>query len=117
MRRLIVPVLAALAVSGVALGTAVAQGAGGEDGPKKPSMHDLYRNSSLPKSHADFSHYRYRPPGDKVIEQPDAFRLLFQTKEGQPDGYAERRGTSVFYYDRYGKLQQIQPLPEDATTN
>jgi hypothetical protein len=48
-----------------------------------------------------------------VIEQPDAFRLLFQTKDGQPDGYAERRGTSVFYYDRYGKLRQIQPLPED----
>ncbi|AQS91418.1 hypothetical protein [Gluconobacter albidus] len=111
MRRLIVPVLAVLAVSGAALGTAVAQDA--DDGPKKPSMHDLYHNSSLPKSHADFSRYRYRPAGDKVIEQPDAFRLLFQTKDGQPDGYAERRGTSVFYYDRYGKLRQIQPLPED----
>ncbi|EHH68205.1 hypothetical protein [Gluconobacter morbifer] len=109
MRRFLVPLLATFALTGVAL----AQEA--DDGSKKPDMHDLYRNSQLPKSHADFSRYKYRPRGDKVIEQPDAFRLMFQTKDGQPDGYAERRGTSVFYYDRFGKLTQVQPLPEEDT--
>ncbi|QDH17139.1 hypothetical protein [Swingsia samuiensis] len=100
----------------VIAGRAFAQDAGGGDGDdaKKPNMHELFRNSAVPKSHADFSRFKYRPIGDTVIEQPDAFRLLFRTPDGQPDGYAERRGMSVFYYDRHGNMTHIQPLPEDA---
>ncbi|WP_240775187.1 hypothetical protein [Neokomagataea tanensis] len=86
-----------------------------DDGPSKPNMHQLYRSSSLPKNHADFSRFTYRPPGDKVIEQPDAFRLLFRTKDGKPDGWAERRGDSVFYYDKNGKIMRVQPLKADMT--
>ncbi|AFW01088.1 hypothetical protein BAR24_01615 [Gluconobacter oxydans] len=112
MRRILTSTLAVFALTG----TAVAQDADG-DGPKKPDMHELYRSSSLPKSHADFSRFTYRPPGDKVIEQPDAFRLLFRTRDGQPDGYAERRGNAVIYYDRYGKVTHVQPLPEDDTAS
>ncbi|GBQ98841.1 hypothetical protein JK203_08645 [Gluconobacter cerinus] len=113
MRRILTTTLAVLALTG----TAVAQDADG-DGPKKPSMHELYHSSSLPRSHADFSRFKYRPPGDKVVEQPDAFRLLFRTRDGQPDGYAERRGDAVIYYDRYGKVTHVQPLaPDDETPN
>ena len=112
MRRILTSTLAVLALTG----TAVAQDADG-DGPKKPDMHELYRNFSLSRSHADFSRFTDRPPGDKVIEQPDAFRLLFRTRDGQPDGYAERRGNAVIYYDRYGKVTHVQPLPEDDTAS
>jgi len=104
MRRIVVSTLVMTALTG----TAFAQDAG--DGPKKPDMHELARNSSLPKSHADFSRF-YHPPGDKVIEQPDAFRLLFRTPNGLPDGYAERRGNAVIYYDSTGKVTRVQPLP------
>ncbi|GBQ14891.1 hypothetical protein [Swaminathania salitolerans] len=79
---------------------------------KKPDMHQLARSSALPKAEADFSMFRYRPPGDKVIEQADAHRLLFKRPDGTPDGYAQRRGNAVIYYDRNGKVSHVQPLDE-----
>ncbi|WP_249110123.1 hypothetical protein [Neokomagataea anthophila] len=115
MRR--VTFLPLVAVTGfcavAACGVAHAQSAD-DDGPSKPSMHDVYRSSSLPKNHADFSRFTYRPPGDKVIEQPDAFRLLFRTKDGKPDGWAERRGDAVMYYDQNGRVIRVQPLPTET---
>ncbi|WP_077808584.1 hypothetical protein [Neoasaia chiangmaiensis] len=84
-----------------------------EGGEKKPSMHEMARISSLPKAHADFSRFLYRPAGDKVIEQPDANRLLFRNKQGEPDGYAERRGNAIVYFDRHGKVTQVQPFNDD----
>jgi hypothetical protein len=89
--------------------------ADGDDGPKKPDMHELARISSLPKAHKDFSAFRYRPRGDKVIEQADANRLLFRTPDGQPDGYAERRGDAIVYFDRHGQVMQVQSAPVDMS--
>lgn len=84
-----------------------------EDGPKSPSMHQLATTPPVPSAHKDFSQFRYRPAGDKVVEQSDANRLLFWTQQGSPDGYAERRGNAIFYYDRTGKAVRVQELPFD----
>jgi len=81
-----------------------------DDGPKKPSMHSLATNSEVPKAFKDFSEFRYRPAGDRVVEQPEANRLMFWTKTGEPDGYAQQRGNSIFYYDRTGRAVRVQPL-------
>ena len=83
-----------------------------DDGKKKPDMHQLARSSALPKAEADFSMFKYRPAGDKVTEQPDANRILFKRPDGTPDGYAQRRGNAIIYYDRYGKVSHVQPLDD-----
>lgn len=81
---------------------------------KKPNLDQLYKNSNLPRTHADFSMFHFVPRGDITIEQPDQARLLFRTPDGVPDGYAERRGAAVFYYDRTGKAVRVQRLtPEE----
>lgn len=54
--------------------------------------------------------FKFRPRGDKVIEQPDANRILFKRPDGTPDGYAQRRGNAVIYYDRFGKVSHVQTL-------
>lgn len=102
-----------LGMSLAVMSPAHAQG-GDDDGPKGPSLHDLAKSTTLRKAHADFSRYRYCPPGDKIIEQPDAARLLFRTPDGQPDGYAERRGSAIVYYDRAGKAIRVQPFDEEV---
>ncbi|GAJ30384.1 hypothetical protein [Acidomonas methanolica] len=80
---------------------------------KPPSLHELAHQSNLPHAHANFRRYLYRPEGDKVIEQPEAERLIFRTPDGEPDGYAERRGPAIIYHDRSGKVIRVQPLEED----
>jgi len=82
-----------------------------DDDAKKPSLHSLAQNSALPKAYKDFSQFLYRPSGDRVVEQPESDRLMFWTKTGQPDGYAQRRGDSIFYYDRTGRAVRVQQLP------
>jgi hypothetical protein len=81
-----------------------------EDAPKTPSMHQLAKNPSMPSMHGDFSQFHYRPAGDRIIEQTDANRLLFWTQDGKPDGYAERRGNAILYYDRTGKAVRVQEM-------
>ncbi|WP_087635999.1 hypothetical protein [Acetobacter ascendens] len=77
-------------------------------------MHKLATKPPLPRAHKDFSKYRYKPEGDKVQEQPDANRLLFWTQDGKPDGYAQRRGSSIIYYNAQGQAIRIQHLtPEE----
>ncbi|WP_370265321.1 hypothetical protein [Asaia sp. W19] len=95
---------------GVVMTPVLASAQDDDDSKKKPDMHQLARSSALPKAEADFSMFKYRPPGDKVIEQPDANRILFKRPDGTPDGYAQRRGDAVIYYDRYGKVSHVQPL-------
>ncbi|WP_025885553.1 hypothetical protein [Asaia prunellae] len=94
----------------VPLGQACAQD--DDDSKKKPDMHQLARSSALPKAEADFSMFKFRPRGDKVIEQPDANRILFKRPDGTPDGYAQRRGNAVIYYDRFGKVSHVQSLDD-----
>lgn len=79
----------------------------------KLSMHQVYRSSSLPHAAADFSMFHFVPRGDKMVEEPEHGRLLFRTKGGQPDGFAERRGAAVVYYNRMGKAVRVQHLTED----
>lgn len=70
--------------------------------------------SSLPRMHADYSMFHFVPRGDEVTVQPERNRLLFRKKSGQPDGYAERRGAAIVYYDASGKPIRIQRLtPEE----
>lgn len=106
LRRVLVCVFGA----GVVLTPVLAAAQDDDDDKKKPDMHQLARSSALPKAEADFSMFKYRPPGDKVIEQADANRILFKRPDGTPDGYAQRRGNAVIYYDRYGKVSHVQPL-------
>lgn len=80
---------------------------------KKPNLNQLYRTSNLPRAHLDFSMFHFVPKGDKIIEQPDQARLIFQTPTGAPDGYGQRRGTSIFYYDASGKAIRIQHLTDE----
>ncbi|MCE2579726.1 hypothetical protein NO263_14500 [Gluconacetobacter entanii] len=79
------------------------------------SMHQLSRHPPLPRLHMDYSQYRFIPPGDKVKEQPDVNRLLFWTQHGTPDGYAERHGGAIVYYDSTGKAIRVDNVP--ATPN
>ncbi|GBQ85359.1 hypothetical protein AA13595_1640 [Gluconacetobacter johannae DSM 13595] len=81
-----------------------------EEGSKTQSMHQLAAHPPIPSAHKDFSQFRYRPVGDKVVEQADANRLLFWTPQGTPDGYAERLGNAIVYYDRTGKAIRVQQL-------
>lgn len=107
MRRLM------LALLGGATILSSAGAAWAEEGEHKLSMHQLYRSSSLPHASADFSMFHFVPRGDKMVEEPEHGRLLFRTKGGQPDGFAERRGGAVVYYDRMGKAIRVQRLTED----
>nr|WP_240149185.1 MULTISPECIES: hypothetical protein [Asaia] len=106
--RLFLCVLGAGAVLMPALATAQDD----DDDKKKPDMHQLARSSALPKAEADFSMFKYRPPGDKIVEQADAHRMLFKRPDGTPDGYAQRRGNAIIYYDRAGKVSHVQPIDE-----
>ncbi|WP_408887068.1 hypothetical protein [Kozakia baliensis] len=106
---------ALLALSAMAVFPAIAHAQDDEGEKKKPNMHELARVSSLPKAHADFSQFRYRPAGDKVIEQPEAQRILFRTPGGVPDGYAERHGNAVIYHDRTGRVVRVQSLDDENT--
>ncbi|MDG6094236.1 hypothetical protein LOC54_03760 [Acetobacter sp. AN02] len=102
----------ALALALAVLPVAAARADEGDDGPKKPDMHEMAAHPGFTKVHKDFSAYRYRPAGDIVKEQPDTDRLMFWTKEGQPDGYAQRRGDSIIYYNAAGnaiRVQRLQP--------
>nr|WP_298796323.1 hypothetical protein [uncultured Acetobacter sp.] len=83
---------------------------GGEESHKGPDMHHLAAKPPLPRAHKDFSKFRYRPEGDKVQEQAEANRLLFWTQDGRPDGYAERRGSSIIYYNAQGQAIRVQRL-------
>lgn len=69
--------------------------------------------SSLPRMHADYSMFHFVPRGDEVTVQPERNRLLFRKKSGQPDGYAERRGGAIVYYDASGKAVRIQRLTDE----
>lgn len=80
---------------------------------KKPSLDQLYRSSGIVHKYADFSMFHYVPKGDDVKEQPERSRLLFRKKGGLPDGYAERKGDVIFYYNAAGQLVRIQKLSED----
>jgi len=84
----------------------------GDDDPDahKLTMHQLSSASPLPKAHKNFSRFTYRPAGDKVVEQPEANRLMFWTKDGKPDGYAEQHGNSIFYHDSTGRVSRVQEL-------
>lgn len=84
-----------------------------DDEAKAPSMHQLATRPPVPSAHKDFSQFHFRPAGDRVVEQSDANRLLFWTPQGTPDGYAERRGNAIFYYDRTGKPVRVQELPAE----
>ncbi|GAN59919.1 hypothetical protein ACI01nite_01410 [Acetobacter cibinongensis] len=90
-----------------------AGGGGGDDdeeGHKGPDMHKLAKKPPLPRAHKDFSKFRYIPAGDKVVEEADKNRLFFWTKDGQPDGYAQRRGDSIIYYNAQGQAMRVQRL-------
>lgn len=69
--------------------------------PKAASAHPAYGLQPV----------RFIPKGDRVKEQPDVNRLLFWTPTGEPDGYAEKRGTAVLYYDRTGKAVRVDTNP------
>ncbi|MDF7673400.1 hypothetical protein PT277_00740 [Acetobacteraceae bacterium ESL0709] len=79
----------------------------------KPTLDQLYRSSGITHKYVDFSMFHYVPKGDQVKEEPDKQRLLFRKPGGLPDGYAERKGEVIFYYDASGKLIRIQKLAED----
>nr|WP_241503253.1 hypothetical protein [Komagataeibacter melaceti] len=83
----------------------------GEASQRHFSMHQLSKKPPLPRLHMDYGQYRYIPEGDKIKEQPDMNRLLFWTKGGEPDGYAERRGSAILYYDRTGKAVRVDTNP------
>ncbi|GBQ22469.1 hypothetical protein AA0472_0781 [Acetobacter estunensis NRIC 0472] len=83
---------------------------GGEDDKKSaPDMQALSKHFNAMRVRKDYS-YIQRPVGDKVVEQPDIDRLMFWTKDGRPDGYAQRRGDSVIYYDAGGRAVRVQHL-------
>ncbi|GAN71604.1 hypothetical protein [Acetobacter syzygii] len=109
--------LCALALPLVAGVPAHAEGDGDDDDSdahRASSMHNLAGKLPLPRARKDFSKYHFTPPGDRVVEQPDTNRLLFWTKDGQPDGYAQRRGSSVIYYNAQGQAIRVQRLtPEE----
>ncbi|NHN91379.1 hypothetical protein [Acetobacter sicerae] len=88
---------------------ALAQGAPDDEKPSAPDMHALASRFNATRVKKDYS-YIHRPPGDKVVEQPDIDRLMFWTKDGQPDGYAQRRGDSVIYYNPGGQAVRVQRL-------
>ncbi|GAL97960.1 hypothetical protein AD948_00280 [Acetobacter senegalensis] len=90
---------------------------GDEEGHKGPDMHKLAAKPPLPRAHKDFSKFRYRPAGDKVQEQADANRLLFWTPDGKPDGYAQRRGSSIIYYNAQGQATRVQHLEPNELTD
>ncbi|ACI50321.1 conserved hypothetical protein [Gluconacetobacter diazotrophicus PA1 5] len=85
-----------------------------EEAHKTMSLHQLAKRPPIPTAHKDFSQYRYRPAGDKIVEQSDADRLMFWTQDGTPDGYAERRGNAILYYDRTGKAVRVQEMDPTA---
>lgn len=80
-------------------------------------MHRLAEKPPLPRAHKDFSQYRFRPPGDKLQIQADSNRLLFWTPDGRPDGYAQRRGGSIIYYNAQGKAIRVQHLTSSEIRN
>ncbi len=86
-------------------------GGDGGDGDEKtgPDMHAMASKFNSTRVRKDYS-YISRPAGDRVQEQPDMDRLLFWTKDGKPDGYAQRRGDSVIYYDSSGHPERVQHL-------
>lgn len=75
------------------------------------SLHELARHPPAPHLHMDYGQFRFIPPGDKIKEQPDVNRLLFWTQHGEPDGYAERHGGAIVYYDRTGKAVRVDNVP------
>lgn len=81
-----------------------------DEAPKVPSLHQQARESKLPRAHADFSLFHFIPNGDEVIQRADTKQLLFRRLDGTPDGYAQQRGTAIFYYDRFGNLTQVQRI-------
>ena len=83
----------------------------GEASQRQSTMHQLSKRPPLPRLHMDYGQYRYIPKGDVIKEQPDLNRLLFWTKSGEPDGYAEKRGNAVLYYDRTGKAVRVDMNP------
>ncbi|NHN88413.1 hypothetical protein GOB81_07190 [Acetobacter sp. LMG 1627] len=90
--------------------SAMAQMPSDDDGKKDgPDMHTLASRFNAVRVKKDYD-YIHRPAGDKVIEQPDIDRLMFWTKDGQPDGYAQRRGDSVIYYNAGGQAVRVQRL-------
>ena len=78
--------------------------------PNPAEMHKLATKPPLPRAHKDFSQYRFCPPGDRIQEQADINRLLFWTPDGRPDGYAQRRGGSIIYYNAQGQAIRVQHL-------
>ena len=112
-------VLAAWLGAAVAPGVALAESGHADAGNEDPgeasqrhaTMHQLSKKPPLPTLHMDYSQYRYIPRGDRIKEQPDLNRLLFWTPTGEPDGYAEKRGTAVLYYDRTGKAIRVDTNP------
>lgn len=99
----------ALTIGCAGLGHADDGADGLESVVRKPMPH-----SNLPRVHADYSMFHFVPRGDEVTIQPERGRLLFRKKSGVPDGYAERRGAAIVYYDSTGKAVRIQRLtPEE----
>ncbi|QDH13461.1 hypothetical protein E3E12_03755 [Formicincola oecophyllae] len=84
------------------------------DPSKGPTLNQLYKHSKLPHHYVDFSMFHYVPRGDRITVQPERDRLVFNKKTGEPDGYAERRGDAVIYYNPAGKAIRVQRLtPEE----
>ncbi|MFT8675803.1 MAG: hypothetical protein ABF990_06190 [Acetobacter sp.] len=107
----IVACLSALALPVMVSGPALADDDSDGEGMHTPAqMRKLADKPPLPRAQRDFAKYRFRPKGDKVMEQPENNRLLFWTQDGRPDGYAQRRGNSVIYYNAQGQATQIQRL-------
>lgn len=110
MRKILWHTLGMLMLVCTTVAPALAQDADGDGDEKKgPDMHELASRFNSSRVHKDFS-YISRPKGDKVQEQPDLDRLLFWTTDGRPDGYAQRRGDSVIYYDAAGQAVRVQHL-------
>lgn len=106
-----VVVLSGVLSAGALTGSALAQEPdGGDDKDSAADMHALAQKFSTARVKKDYSYIRYRPPGDRIVEQPETDRLLFWTRDGQPDGYAQRRGSSVIYYDAAGRAVRVQRL-------
>lgn len=84
-------------------------GEGGDDDKSGPDMHAMASRINATRVRKDYS-YISRPAGDRIQEQPDLDRLLFWSKDGKPDGYAQRRGDSVIYYDSAGRASRVQHL-------
>lgn len=101
--------LAAFMMAG-AVTPAIAQESPDDDKPSGPDMHALSSRFNAVRVKKDYS-YIHRPRGDKVVEQPDIDRLLFWTPDGKPDGYAQRRGDSVIYYDAGGRPTRVERIP------